>query len=216
MEKAYFLRKIELFGLQINKIIYDFDVKKTNLPTRFINIIIHHTGKQKTIDDVIDSHIKKNRYSSIGYHFMISKTGKIYQTRELKFAGAHTFEYNKNSIGIALFGNFDNEIPNKKQIESLNNLTKSLKKNFPIKRILGHNEAIFKSIKNKFWRLNIDNIDLLDINSRLSFDIFRKEVIEKVLESDASPISVNLVKKFTSCPGFHLYQKIIKLRENFQ
>ena len=215
MEKAYFLKKIELFGLQVNKVIYDFNVAKTNLPTRFINIIVHHTGKQKTIDDVIENHVKKNRYSSIGYHFMISKTGKIYQTRELKYAGAHTFEYNKNSIGIALFGNFDNETPNKKQVEALNILVDGLKENFPIRRVLGHNEAIFKSIKNKFWKLKIDNIDLLDINSRLSFDIFRKEVIEKVLEADASPISVNLVKKFTSCPGFHVYRKVLKLRDKF-
>lgn len=215
MEKSYFIKKIELFGIQISKIIYEFEVSKTNSPTRFINLIIHHTGKNKTIEQIIENHVIKNKFSSIGYHFMISKTGTIFQTRQLKYAGAHTFNFNHNSIGIALFGNFDNEMPNKKQIESLNLLVKTLKNEFPIKRILGHNEAIYKLILDKFYKMNLDKIDLLNINSRLAFDIYRKEIIEKILKNSASKGNVSLIKRFTSCPGFHLYKKVEKLRELF-
>jgi len=141
------ISKIEKFGLKIKKINYSFKITNTNSPTKFIKIIVHHVGKTKTIQEIIDLHVKKNHWSSIGYHFLIGKRGQIYYSRDLKYAGAHTFGYNKNSIGIALFGNFDETEPTTKQIVSLNNLVDALKQEYKIKKVLGHNQAIYKLLK---------------------------------------------------------------------
>lgn len=210
--KNYMLHKIEKFGINMKEIIYDFKVKDTNKPTNFIKIIIHHTGKSKKIQQFIDMHVEKNHWSSIGYHFMVSKKGTIYYSRNLKYAGAHTFGYNKNSIGIALFGNFDNEEPTDVQIESLNKLVGGLKENFKIRKVIGHNQAIYKSIKDKFWKLNLPDIDPVEIGTKLSYDVFVQDITSRVLEFDASADSVRLIKKFKSCPGFNMNDEIKKFQ----
>ncbi|MDA3855779.1 MAG: peptidoglycan recognition family protein [Candidatus Woesearchaeota archaeon] len=209
--KQYILAKIVEFGLPMKKIHYDFKVQDTNEPTKFIKIIIHHTGKNKTIQSLIDNHVKKQHYSSIGYHFMISKKGTIYYARDLKSAGAHTYGYNKNAIGIALFGNFDEVEPTQKQIDALNSLVTKLKENYNIKKIFGHNEAIYKKIKERNWKLHLPNINPLDIENKETYKNFTRDITTQVLEFDASDSSVTLIKKFQSCPGFNLYSEIKKL-----
>ncbi|MCA9459105.1 MAG: N-acetylmuramoyl-L-alanine amidase [Nanoarchaeota archaeon] len=204
--KNYLLQKINYLELPMKKIIYDFEIKETNTPTKWIKIVIHHTKNRKTIQSIIDLHVKKNRWSEIGYHFMIGNKGQIYYTRELDTAGAHTYGYNRNSIGIALFGNFDETQATEKQLNSLNKLIEAIKKKYPIRKILGHNQAIYKQIKNTFWKLNLSEINILEIENKDTYKEFIKETNEKVLAQDASSKTVSLIKRFTSCPGFNMYK----------
>lgn len=204
--KNYLLKQRELFGLDIKEIIYGFKEQQTNKPTYFNKIIIHHSGNKTTIQQIIDTHIKKNHWAAIGFHFMISKKGTIYYSRNLKYAGAHTQGYNKNGIGIALFGNFDNIEPNLKQISSLTKLIKALKNELGIKIILSHNQAIYKQIKKKFWKLNLPDINPIDIETKFSYDNFVREINTKILEKDATEETVLLIKRFQTCPGFNMYK----------
>lgn len=212
--KNYMLKQKEFLGINIKQIIYDFKEQQTNTPTHFNKIIIHHTGKIKTIQEIIDKHITKNHWAAIGFHFMISKKGTIYYSRDLKYAGAHTKGYNKNGMGIALFGNFDEINPTEKQLISLNKLILRLENEFKIKIILSHNQAIYKQIKNKFWKLNLPDINPLEINTKQSYDTFIREVNNKILEKDASEDTVSLVKRFQTCPGFNMYKIVKKLQNN--
>lgn len=207
--KNYMLKKRELFGVNLKEIIYDFKEQHTIAPTHFNKMIIHHSGNRKTIQEIINLHINKNHWSSIGFHFMISKKGTIYYSRNLKYAGAHTHGYNKNGIGIALFGNFDESEPTEKQLISLNKLIDGLKKELGIKIILSHNQAIYKQIKNKFWKLNLPDVNPIDIGTKLSYDTFILEINNKILEKDATEETVLLIKRFQTCPGFNMY-KIVK------
>ncbi|MBP6218653.1 MAG: N-acetylmuramoyl-L-alanine amidase [Oligoflexales bacterium] len=52
-------------------------------------------------------HIEDKKWADIGYHFMISPDGTIYEARAPRFVGAHTFRSNKRSIGIAFLGCYD-------------------------------------------------------------------------------------------------------------
>lgn len=65
----------------------------------------------------------------IGYHYVIYGNGELRQYREDHEIGAHTSEQQMNykSIGICLSGNFDMELPNPEQIETLKQLMKRLK-----------------------------------------------------------------------------------------
>ena len=77
-------------------------------------IAVHHS--QRKIDSlkrIKDFHIRINKWEDIGYHYLIDKKGKIYVGRSEKFIGAHVFGHNKNSLGICLIGNFDEEKPAK-------------------------------------------------------------------------------------------------------
>ncbi len=213
--KNYVLSKINKFGIDMKRIVYDFKVEKTNSPTKWIKIVVHHTGKSKKIQQIIDLHVKKNRWSTIGYHFMISKKGTIYYSRSLNYAGAHTFGYNRNAIGIALFGNFDVDEPTEKQIESLNRLIEVLCNEYEIKNILGHNEAIYKKIKERFWKVNLPDLNPIEIKTKLSYDGFVKQITTNILEEDASEASVSLIKRLKSCPGFNMYSHICNLKKKF-
>jgi len=215
MQKNYVLKKVLYLGLEIYKIIYDFKIENTSLPTRYINIILHHTGNTKTIQDIIDLHVKKKHFSSIGYHFLISKSGKIYLSRELKYAGAHTYLYNRNSIGIAFLGNYDKEELTQKQILALEKLIVSLKKNYPIKRLLGHNQAIYDKIRKKYYKENLENIDLFQIPSPTAYNKFVKETTTKILKFHSTKSDINLIKRLKTCPGFNTY-KILERIINFK
>jgi|GEM_PF-1206058 len=125
---------------------FKFKIEDLNLhfPER---IIIHHTAfpsiKEykgfETIKKIQKEHIKKG-FSDIGYHFLIDPEGKIIIGRNIYFEGAHTKSKNKKSIGIALIGNFEEEKPNKKEINSLKKLIFILKRFFKIKEIKTHKD----------------------------------------------------------------------------
>ena len=125
---------------------FKFKIENMNLhfPER---IIIHHTAfpsiKEykgfKTIKKIQKEHIEKG-FSDIGYHFLISPEGKIIIGRNIYFEGAHTKSKNKKSIGIALIGNFEEEKPTKKEINSLKKLINVLKRFFKIEEIKMHKD----------------------------------------------------------------------------
>ena len=122
-------------------------------------IVIHHS--QRKIDSVKrikNLHVKINKWDDIGYHFLIGKNGKLYNGRSEKFIGAHVFGHNKNSIGICLIGNFDEEAPTKKQMQNLIKFLKEKIKKYkiPAKNILGHREFpnVIKTCPGKFIDMN--------------------------------------------------------------
>ncbi|MEO0262221.1 MAG: TIM barrel protein [candidate division WOR-3 bacterium] len=146
------IRKIErIWG--INKFISRKDWKpyKINLDKMNLNfperIIIHHTAIPsrkdyeglKTIKKIQREHLKRN-FNDIGYHFLITPYGEIVCGRNIYYEGAHTKSKNKNSIGIALIGNFEEEKPLKRQLRALKNLVFNLKKIFKIKEIKMHRD----------------------------------------------------------------------------
>lgn len=67
----------------------------------------------------------------VGYHFVIESSGKVVQCRELTEEGAHCIGQNTSSIGIALAGNFDIDLPTKAQEKSFRKLVKELLPKLP-------------------------------------------------------------------------------------
>ncbi len=112
-------------------------------PAQFLNwIVVHHTaytpsGPKEVQDEHMlprgsgpGKHPFGRGWLDVGYHFMISKDGTIYEGRKLCYVGAHVggTAYGKTdprlridfgAIGIALFGDFRYEEPTRQQKESL-------------------------------------------------------------------------------------------------
>lgn len=117
-------------------------------------IIIHHSatdvGKALSFDYV---HLNKRHWKGLGYHFVIDNgtSGKNDGQIEVsprwihKENGAHCKAdgMNRKGIGICLVGNFSEELPTSRQIESLVFLVNHLKDyyNIPDSRILGHGQV---------------------------------------------------------------------------
>ncbi len=93
-------------------------------------IIVHHTalpvGKEKRsgterMRALYQYHASSQGWGDIGYHYVIDESGEIYEGRMggKNVVGGHAFCNNIGTIGIALMGNFENEQPTKRQIDSL-------------------------------------------------------------------------------------------------
>jgi len=118
---------------------------------RDINLIVVHCsatpeGKHFSTETIRDWHVKGNKWSDIGYHFVVELDGKVKNGRPLERAGAHVRGFNKNSIGICYVGGMTADMKqpkdtrNDKQRESLINLLIELKEQFPNAVIRGHRD----------------------------------------------------------------------------
>jgi len=114
-------------------------------------IVVHHTLTSDGIvvnwDAIRRYHVHTNGWQDIGYHFGLEKAGRNYEIlvgRPLNIMGAHTKCLNRNSVGIAIVGNFDRYPPTRTQI---NKLVKYILKplmiylDVPVERVIGHREA---------------------------------------------------------------------------
>lgn len=100
---------------------YRFDVIGTkeelvseirNCPRDISEFVVHWTETFKnqnlTAEDIHEWHIGKG-YTGIGYHYIITRDGKLQRGRPLNLIGDHASEFNHNrySIGIAFVGGFN-------------------------------------------------------------------------------------------------------------
>lgn len=111
-------------------------------------IIIHCTasreGQNMTVEQIDRIH-KKNGWAGIGYHFVIYLDGTVHDGRDICKIGAHTYGYNKGSIGICYVGGLDKFGKNKDtrtaaQKNALYQLVKILMYRYPIKEVKGHRD----------------------------------------------------------------------------
>jgi hypothetical protein len=65
-------------------------------------------------------------WAAVGYHFVIMPSGRVYSGRPPSTIGAHAQGSNRDSIGIALAGDFERERPSLAAIGSLWSLAKHL------------------------------------------------------------------------------------------
>lgn len=69
-------------------------------------------------------HVEENGWDDVGYHFIITKDGKIHWCRPMVEVGAHCKGHNLTSIGICLTGEYKFS---REQKDSLKILTENLK-----------------------------------------------------------------------------------------
>ena len=71
-------------------------------------IIVHCSdsdhGSHDNYESIYKWHVEERKFADIGYHFLITKNGKITKCRPVVKTGAHCFGQNKSSIGICLTG----------------------------------------------------------------------------------------------------------------
>lgn len=145
----------------------EWDIK--SVPTHvewaitFKRIVIHHSASfiynqyavselhkrrhQKCIDRWVCKHLNEgwdNNY--IDYHYVITKTWDVIQTRPLTKEWWATKYNNSGTIHIMLVWNFQKYPPDHRQYRSLNNLISDLYKQFPmIENIIWHWQAEWES-----------------------------------------------------------------------
>lgn len=118
-------------------------------------LTIHHEGSAKPNNDTTPNqvaatlrliqgqHAKRMGAGDIGYHFIIDRTGTIWQGRDSRYQGAHTSGANANNIGVMLLGNFEIQQPTPQQLATLRTLVTTLARMYrlnPQRDINGHSD----------------------------------------------------------------------------
>ena len=117
-------------------------------------IVIHCAATKPTMDvgveEITDWH-KQRGFDTIGYHYVIRRSGQIEEGRSDELEGAHAVRVNGTSIGICLVGGVtqdDHTIPEdnftKEQWAELNILLEELIHTFPEVKVIGHNQISHK------------------------------------------------------------------------
>jgi N-acetyl-anhydromuramyl-L-alanine amidase AmpD len=121
-------------------------------------ITVHHSAMflvdsgaeaEQQMRRVQREHVQQRGWGDIGYHFLVDRSGRILEGRDLRWQGAHAGDDNANrqNIGICLLGNFHPgqeraQRPTQPQIQTLETLLRVLCKSYaiPTRRIYTHVE----------------------------------------------------------------------------
>lgn len=116
---------------------------------RNISLIVLHCSATRvtqsfTIEQLEACH-KARGYSSVGYHYYITRDGQVHPCRPESMVGAHARHYNAHSIGICYEGGLDARgIPadtrTDAQKRSMAALLRSLLLDYPDACIIGHRD----------------------------------------------------------------------------
>lgn len=127
--------------MKINKINLEFNevLNRLENPKK---IIIHHThNPELTVETTHKMHQERFKWAGIGYNYLIEKNSEIFEARGM-YIGAHAKGHNPEAIGIAIVGNFDENLPSKDQEESLIKLCIyfMIKYDIEANKVIGHKE----------------------------------------------------------------------------
>ena len=74
-------------------------------------IVVHCSGSRcnhpYTVEQLRHDHVEVNGWFDIGYHYYITREGKVHECRPVERMGAHARGANANSIGICYEGGLD-------------------------------------------------------------------------------------------------------------
>jgi len=118
-------------------------------------IIIHCSATKPSMDIGADwirrVHVQQNKWSDIGYHYIVRRNGAVEVGRHISHVGAHCNGHNIGTIGICMVGGIsetgrpeNNFTPD--QFESVQLLINSMVNMFPgIIKLSGHNDYANKA-----------------------------------------------------------------------
>jgi|GEM_PF-2381777 len=113
---------------------------------------IHHTetptsdsvSPEARLRSIQSYHMNTRGWCDIGYHYLMSRDGRLWQGRDVHLLGAHTGGSNTGNIGIAVMGSHDTTPITDTQVDSLATLIRGLADRYGIAinrtAIKGHRE----------------------------------------------------------------------------
>ena len=116
------------------------------LPREIKMLVIHCSATRCNVPftvEQLDACHRERGFEGIGYHFYITRDGRVHATRPLERVGAHAKGFNLHSIGICYEGGLDvNGKPADtrtwQQRSSLRDLVYALRHAFGDVKVLGH------------------------------------------------------------------------------
>ncbi|XP_023944694.2 peptidoglycan recognition protein [Bicyclus anynana] len=101
------------------------------LPRPVNIVIIEHTatpgcstdaGCEELVRNIQNNQMEQLNFWDIGMSFLVGGNGKVYEGSGWLRVGAHTYGYNRRSIGISFIGNYNTDEPTADQLEAVRKL----------------------------------------------------------------------------------------------
>jgi len=127
--------------------------------TRIYRLTVHHSAQYcdltsrasvaEHIHQIQEHHMRSsaaggNGWADIGYHFVVDRTGRVWEGRPLRYQGAHAgnSDLNRGNVGIVLLGDFNSQRVTREQENALRALIAFLREKYGIgpDRIYTHQE----------------------------------------------------------------------------
>lgn len=113
-------------------------------------VYIHHTvspyndnlAPEARMRGLQNFHMDSRGWCDLGYHYVVSRDGRIWQGRPENRLGAHVANRNSGSVGISFMGNFMEDRPNDDMLNSTGALVRWLRDTYGVDRnLLGHRDG---------------------------------------------------------------------------
>lgn len=129
--------------------------KRVNPMNGINRITVHHEGSNvvlfsdatstaQHLERIRSQHVGQRGWGDIGYHYIIDRSGRVWEGRALAHQGAHVRDHNPHNAGIMLLGNFNKQRPTSAQTQSMITLVRSLRQAHGVPRdaIHTHRELV--------------------------------------------------------------------------
>ncbi len=118
-------------------------------------LVIHHSGAPASVgpERIASYQVEKQDWPGIGYHFVLTADGTIYQTNALETICYHAQEVSNTGVGLCLTGNFTDELPTAAQLDSVGHLCAYLLQELklPNDSIKGHKDFVATQCPGRQW-----------------------------------------------------------------
>jgi N-acetyl-anhydromuramyl-L-alanine amidase AmpD len=118
-------------------------------------LVIHHSATVPTItiQRIARYHVSNLDWPAIGYHFVVTADGTLYQGNPVELTSYHATKANPFGVGICFLGNFTEEIPPQAQLEAGAHLVAWLMQELDIdlENVKGHRHFTATSCPGRQW-----------------------------------------------------------------
>ena len=118
-------------------------------------LVIHHSAVPAIVGakTIAAYHVRRHEWPGIGYHFVVTENGTVYQTNALETRSYHALKANPYSVGICFLGNFTNAAPPAAQVQAGAHLVAWLmgELDLPIESIKGHKDLMGTACPGAQW-----------------------------------------------------------------
>lgn len=120
--------------------------------TRYL--VLHHAAARRCSAADVDRWHREKGWSGIGYHYFVRKDGSVWRGRPEQTVGAHTYGYNRVSLGVCFEGDYETEreMP-AMQKEAGRALLARLRGRYPGARVAGHREFLATDCPGRYFPL---------------------------------------------------------------
>ena len=116
------------------------------------HLVLHHTAfatgriggaslaaEARHMREIQRWHLERG-WATIGYHFVVSPSGRVFRGRPVDRLGAHVQGHNRGTVGICLMGDFERERPTGPALETLGYVRRTLVPGGDRVPIVGHSD----------------------------------------------------------------------------